>query len=174
VAAIDNNESTCTTTSGTGTCSIPVSNTDILGTPDVDLQPTVVGSVNAVDKSKQQYVNGSALGLPALGTNGPYRYGFLPGPGFFDTDLTAAKSFKVTKSSSIQLRIAAFNFINHANNSFTSVNTNNYTLNFSQTVNTTSVNQALLGSNASGDTQFGYAPLKEGRRIMEVGLRYDF
>jgi hypothetical protein len=174
VAAIDNNVSTCTTTSGTGTCSIPVSNTDILGTPDVDLQPTVVGSVNAVDKSKQQYVNGSALGLPALGTNGPYRYGFLPGPGFFDTDLTAAKSFKVTKSSSIQLRIAAFNFINHANNSFTSVNTNNYTLNFSQTVNTTSVNQALLGSNASGDTQFGYAPLKEGRRIMEVGLRYDF
>jgi hypothetical protein len=151
-----------------------VSNTALLGTPDVDLQPTVVGVLNATDKSKHQFVNSSALGLPGLGTNGPYRYGFIPGPGFFDSDLTAAKSFHITEGSSIQFRVAAFNFINHANNSFTSVNTSNYTLNFSQTVNTANVNQALLGTNASSDTQFGYAPLKEGRRIMELGLRYDF
>lgn len=174
VATVGNNTSTCATTSGTGTCQVGVSNTTILGTPDVDLQPTVVGVLNATSKAQHQFVNSSALGLPALGTNGPCKYGFIPGPGFFDTDLTAAKSFHVTEGSSIQFRVAAFNFINHANNSFTSVNTNNYTLNFSQTVNTMNVNQALLGTNASSDTAFGFAPLKEGRRIMELGLRYDF
>ena len=74
----------------------------------------------------------------------------------------------------MQLRVAAFNFINHANNSFTSVNTANYTMNFSQSTAATDVNQALLNTNASVNPQFGYAPLREGRRIMELGLRFDF
>lgn len=74
----------------------------------------------------------------------------------------------------MQLRAAAFNFVNHANNSFTAVNNANYTLNFSDTVNTPDVNQALLGTNGSTNPEFGYAPLKQGRRIMEVALRFDF
>lgn len=173
VATVGSNTSACQTTSSTGTCAVGISNTNILGTPDVNLQPTVVGIPGARTKPNQ-FVNGAAFSLPVLGTNGAYKYGFLPGPGFFDTDLTAAKSFKVTEGSTIQLRVAAFNVINHANNSFTAVNTNNYTMNFSQTVNVSNVNQALTTANASANPQFGYAPLKEGRRIMELGLRYNF
>ncbi len=172
-AAGPNNVSTCTTTSGAGTCSLSVSNTTILGTPDVNLQPRLVSDPG--QKTQQhQYLNASAFSLPTLGSNGVYRYGFLPGPGFFNTDLTAAKRFRVTEGSSVQLRVAAFNFINHANNSFTPVNTQNYTMNFSQTSNATDVNQALQSANASSNNQFGFAPLKEGRRIMELGLRFDF
>ncbi|MBE7159322.1 MAG: hypothetical protein INR62_12980 [Rhodospirillales bacterium] len=173
VAAIGNNVSTCTTTSGTGTCSVSVSSTNILGTPNVNLQSRLTGNPSQTTGSNQ-FVNGSAFSLPALGTNGAYRLPFLPGPGFFNTDITAAKSFRVTEGSSIQLRAAAFNFINHANNSFTQVNTANYTINYSQTTAATDLNQALLGANASSNPQFGYAPLKEGRRIMELALRYDF
>ena len=47
-------------------------------------------------------------------------------------------------------------------------------MSFSQTANVSDVNQALLSSNGSSNPQFGYAPLKEGRRIMELSLRFDF
>lgn len=167
------NTSTCTTQSGTGTCQVPISNTDILGTADVNLQPTIVGDP-AAKTGKSQFINSAAFSLPALGTNGAYRYGFLPGPGFFDTDLTLSKRFALTKSTGLQFRAAAFNFINHANNSFTPVNTNNYTMIFGPSINGGTVNQGLTSARLSNQSSFGYAPLKEGRRIMELSLRYDF
>lgn len=173
-ATVGNNRSTCTTTSGTGTCSVSVSNTNVLGTPDVNLQPRLVGDPGQVSRSNKQYLNASAFSLPALGTNGAYRYGFLPGPGFFNTDITGAKTFQVRDGQSFQLRVAAFNFLNRANNSFTQVNTQNYTMNFSQVSTANNVNTALAGASAASNSQFGYAPLKEGRRIMEVAIRYDF
>ncbi len=164
IAAVNSsNVSTCATTSGTGTCTLAVNNTNILGTPDVNLQPRIISNPNATTQP-HQYINGAAFSLPTLGTNGAYRYGFLPGPGFFDADMTAAKRFRITEGSSIQLRVAAFNFINHANSSFTAVNTQNYTLNFSQTVTTSNANQALLNAH-NQYSAFGYAPLREGRRI---------
>ncbi|MGI4855042.1 MAG: carboxypeptidase regulatory-like domain-containing protein [Janthinobacterium lividum] len=175
-ATVGNNTSTCATAAGSAnpTCQISVNNTTILGTPDVNLQPRLVGDPTANDKSKQQYINASALSLPALGTNGPARLGHLPGPGFFNTDLTAAKRFRVTDHSSAQLRFAAFNFINHANNTFTAVNPANYTLTVNNASTASSVNQALVGTNASSNSQFGYAPLREGRRSIEMALRFDF
>ncbi|NYF78652.1 TonB-dependent receptor [Granulicella arctica] len=172
-ATTGSSTSTCATTAGTGTCTIGVGNTSILGTPDVNLQPRIVG-IPQQRTASHQYVNGNAFSLPELGTDGAYRYGHLPGPGFFNSDLTAAKRFELSHGTSVQLRVAAFNFINHANNSFTSVNSNNYTLQFSQNSTTTTVNQALLNSIGSANTQFGYAPLREGRRIMELGLRFEF
>ena len=173
VAAVGNNSSTCTTTSGTGTCTLGISSTTILGTPNVNLQSRLVASPNQVS-GPNHYINAAAFSLPALGTNGDYRLPFIAGPGFFNTDLTAAKGFHLFKETNMQLRVAAFNFINHANNSFTSVNNANYTINYSQTSSNLNVNSALLSSNAASNTQFGYAPLKEGRRILELGLRFDF
>ncbi len=180
-ATVGNNTSACPatitangTTSPVTSCNFGINGTSILGTPDVNLQPRIIGQPN-LNTQKFQYINAAAFGIPSLGTNGAYRYGFLPGPGFFDTDLTASKRFKLTESSSIQLRAAAFNFINHANNTFTSVNNANYTMTFSQASNATDINQALASANAATSSpQFGLAPLREGRRIMELGLRYDF
>jgi hypothetical protein len=172
-----NNTSACATTSGTGTCTVSLSNTNILGTPDVNLQPTLVGSPQAVS-GNHQYINPNAFSLPSLGTNGPYKWGYLPGPGFFNTDITAAKRFRVTEGSSLQLRVAAFNFINHANNTFTQVNSSNYTMMINGTANSGTLNNALTSSavsnGAPGANQFGAAPLRTGRRVMELGLRYDF
>jgi hypothetical protein len=177
-ATAGSNSSTCTTTSGTGTCTVGVSNTSILGTPDVNLQPTVIGNTQAVSRSQHQFINANAFSLPNLGVNGPYKYGYLPGPGFFDTDITAAKRFRVTEGSSVQLKVAAFNFLNHANNTFTAVNLSNYTMDINETATTGTLNQALLNSTVSNATpgvnQFGAAPLRTGRRVMELALRYDF
>jgi len=172
------NSNTCTTTSGSGTCTFSVSNTNVLGTPDVNLQPTVIGNPGAVSRSAHQFINPNAFSLPGLGQQGPYKYGYLPGPGFFDADLTAAKRFRVTEGSSFQLKVAAFNVLNHANNTFTSVNPSNFTMDVGNTVTAGSLNQALTSTslvNATpGVNQFGSAPLRTGRRVMELALRYDF
>lgn len=177
-ATVGNNSSTCTTTSGTGTCMVGVSGTSILGTPDVNLQPMVIGNPGAVSRKQHQFVNPNAFSLPNLGTNGPYKFGYLPGPGFFNTDITAAKRFRVTEGSSLQLKVAAFDFVNHANNTFTSVNLPNYTMSINETATGGSLNQALANSTVSnaapGANQFGAAPLRTGRRVMELALRYDF
>jgi hypothetical protein len=174
VATVGANTSTCplSTTGTPATCSLNISNINILGTQDVNLQPTIVADPKAFT-GKHQFVNPNAFGLPTLGTNGAYRYGFLPGPAYFDTDLTLAKRFRITDTTSFQLRAAAFNFINHANSSLSSVIPQSYTLNFNQNVTSTNVNQVLANSR-SQYPQFGTVPLKEGRRIMEVALRFDF
>ena len=179
-ANIAGNNSTCVanpnnTPGQVTTCNIGINAQNLLGTPDFNLQPTLIGDPTRVNKKAQQYVNGSALGLALLGQNGPPKLGHLPGPGFFDTDLTAARRFKTSDKTSVQLRVAAFNFINHANNSFNVLNTQNYTLQVSQSSNATSLNQALAGVNAAtSNPQFGYAPLTEGRRTLELALRFDF
>ncbi len=179
-ATVGSNTSTCVTTSAThtGTCQVGVSNTNLLGTPDVNLQPTLIGNPQAVSRKQHQFINPNAFALPALGTNGPYKYGYLPGPGFFDADLTAAKRFRVTEGSSIQLKVAAFNFVNHANSSFDSVMPSNYTMQMNHTVTSGTLNQAVtsdtVSNGAPGASQFGAAPLRTGRRVMELSLRYDF
>ncbi len=138
--------------------------------------PRLLAIPTPTNRSAQQFINASAFSLPALGTNGPYKFGYLPGPGFFDTDLTAEKSFRISRTAATcGFRVAAFNFINHANNAFANgINPNAYTMNFSQTVQTTNVNQALASANCQHQPGFGYANVKEGRRIMELGLHFDF
>ena len=181
VAVAGSNVSTCTSNPPAAgapapTCQVGVSSTNILGTPDVNLQPTLIGNYTP-NTSAHQYINPNAFALPALGTNGQYRYPALYGPSFLDTDVTAAKQFKIRENSSIQLRIAAFNFINRANNTFTNVNLSNYTVAFNET-SQADLNSTLLASRVSngapGRDQFGTANLKTGRRILELGLRYDF
>jgi hypothetical protein len=153
-------------------CSLAINNTNILGTPDVNLQPLLVGNPSA-KRGSHQYINGNAFAVPSIGTNGAYRYGFLPGPGYFNTDLTVAKRFAITEKTSVQLKAAAFNAINHGNNSFTNVRSNDYTLNFNQSTPQTNAN-AGLNNDRNINTTFGSAPLREGRRIMELALRFDF
>jgi hypothetical protein len=51
-------------------------------------------------------------------------------------------------------------------------------MDINETATTGTLNQALLNSTVSNATpgvnQFGAAPLRTGRRVMELALRYDF
>jgi hypothetical protein len=159
-----------------GTVALPqgnlgISSVNLLGTQDVILQPKLLCNPAAHSQS-HEYMNAACFGLsPTPGVNGDYRFPFLPGPTFFQSDLTAAKTFKVTGDKSFQLRLAAFNFLNRANSSFSSVDQNAYTLNFS---NSGSSLRQALASAKSQNPGFGLTHLKEGRRIVEMALRYDF
>jgi hypothetical protein len=52
------------------------------------------------------------------GVNGPLVWPDITGPAFFDTDLGLYKDFKVHETQTLQFRVTAFNFINHANKQF--------------------------------------------------------
>jgi hypothetical protein len=147
---------------------ITISNTVYLGTPDVSLQPTLSCNPKS-GLGKRQFINGNCFGTPNLLQNGPYQYPYLKGPAYFDSDLSAQKSFNLEKGQSIQFKISAFNFINHALTTFTSDFANEYTLNLTNP-NGTNFNQ---GQN-NPSLGFGSAPYSTGRRVVELMAKYSF
>ncbi len=156
--------------------SLPVNSISFLGTPDVTLQP-VVGRNAGIGTLPHQYANNAAFSLPQVGQQGTYRPPYIHSPAFTNTDLTAAKDFHATEHAVAQLRVAAFNFINHANSTFaTSVpgQQNALNLNYNNgTVNQPVATAIATAPNTNAAT-FGQAPLRTGRRILELSLKLSF
>jgi hypothetical protein len=154
---------------GSGANQYGVSNTTILGTPDVNLQPALKCNPKS-SLSAHQYLNGACFGLPATGTNGQYIEPYAHGPAFFNSDLTLEKSFGLGGERRLRLRYAAFNFLNHPLNSFGTGYASQTTLQLSDT----SANASPTTATYNPATGFGLAPQKLGRRLSEVSLKYDF
>ena len=155
-----------------------VNSTNFLGTPDVLLQPVVTCNPG-VHTQSHQYINVGCFALPQVGQQGTLRPPYIHLPAYTDTDLTAAKDFHAGEGRDVQFRFAAFNFINHANTTFatgTPGQSNAETLNFNNTANTTgtSIAQAVATAPNTNATTFGLAPLRTGRRIVEVSLKLNF
>lgn len=146
-----------------------VSNTTILGTPDVNLQPVLKCDPRS-GRGTHQYLNGACFALPALGTNGQYIEPYAHGPAFFNTDLTLEKTFRIAHEQHLRLRYAAFNFLNHALNSFGTGYASQTTLQLSDTSAGATPQTAVYNPS----TGFGQAPLKLGRRLSEISLKYEF
>ena len=147
---------------------IPITNVTYLGTPDVGLQATILCNPKS-GLGPHQYINGNCLGTPGFLQNGPSQYPYLRGPAYFDTDLSAQKSFAIRGEQNIVFRLSAFNFINHALSTFTTDFPNQYQLNETN-LNGTSFNQ---GTNNAA-LGFGTAQYETGRRIVEVSAKYNF
>jgi hypothetical protein len=139
-----------------------------LGTPDVSLQPDLTCDPRT-GRTNHQFINGSCFRTPNLLQNGPYRYPFLGGPAYLDNDLSAQKSFNLPKEQVVQLRVAAFNFLNSPLTSFSGNFSNEYQINLTSQTGT-AFNQGV----ADPSLGFGTASYKVGRRIMEVSLKYSF
>lgn len=118
-------------TSGGQPATIPVSSQELLGAPDVYLMPMMTCNPG-ISNGSHHCVNGSCSALPTtLGINGPYREPYLRGPAYTDSDLALQKSFGVGEGRNILVRYSAFNFLNHANTTFSSsVAPNKITLNY--------------------------------------------
>ena len=166
-----NNTSTCVSSGTPPVCSLQITSSSSLGTPDITLQPTIVASPNG--KAPHQYVDGSVFRLPSLGTNGPTYYGDLRGPAYFNSDLSMRKEFKIRDKDALQLRVAAFNFINRANYTFSSLYPGGYSMNFTQTGSSTNLNSDLVNA-TNQQPGFGSTPIRTGRRIMEISVKYVF
>jgi len=166
-----NNTSTCTVTAPTTTCALPIGSGYLLGTPDISLQPVLKGNPHGT--KAHQYINGAAFSLAPLGTQGQYDYGNLRGPAYFNTDIAVRKQFNLAGKKSLQLRVAAFNFINRANYTFSNLSPGGYSMNFTQTQNGLDINSDLAAT-TNQNTSFGFTPIRTGRRVMEVSVKYVF
>jgi hypothetical protein len=154
---------------GSGANQYPVESQSILGTPDVNLQPTLTCNPSK-GLASHQYLNPSCFALPAIGTNGPAIEPYAHGPAFFNSDLTLEKGFGLGGVRELRLRYAAFNFLNHPLNSFGTGYASQTTLNLSDTSATGTPATATYNP-AEG---FGSAPQKIGRRVSEVSLVFKF
>jgi hypothetical protein len=154
---------------GQGAGAYPVESQSILGTPDVNLQPVLTCSPRS-NLGAHQYLNPNCFALPAIGTNGRYIEPYAHGPAFFNSDLTLERGFGLGGDRSLRLRIAGFNFLNHPLNSFGTGYASQTTLQLSDT----SAGGSPSGATYSPSEGFGSAPLKLGRRLLEVSAKFNF
>jgi Carboxypeptidase regulatory-like domain len=156
-------------TIGNGTNSYQVNAQTILGTPDISLQPTLKCNPRS-NLVAHQYINGACFGVPNIGTNGQYFYPYVHGPAFVTSDLTAEKGFSLGGERSIKFRVAAFNFLNHPLTSFVPQNANEVNLNLSDT----SSNASTATASFDPTSGFGFAPYKQGRRLVQLSGTFSF
>jgi hypothetical protein len=120
--------------------------------------------------SGHQLLNVTCFAPPALGVVGPREYGYLGGPSYFNSDLTVFKAFHVKDRQTVEIRAAAFNFLNHPLWQYTSsaIITPTFT-----TANKVSFASALSNTLPAGTMQ-GTPDQKEGRRLGELSIKYNF
>jgi len=100
----------------------------------------------------------------------------MPGPMFWNSDLSAMKTFKLTERQGLQFRFAAFNFLNHSLLSFDNGDTNLKLIynNLNQLITGTTCPSDAKGVSCAQQTTFGNATHHFGRRILELGVKYSF
>jgi hypothetical protein len=139
-----------------------------LGSPDIQLMPTISGNPVGGPKA-HQFVNALALGLPLPGTNGAYRMPYIHSPYSMDHDVSVLKNIAVGEGRNLQLRMAAFNVFNHPLVSFNNQDTNNLSLSFQNaTVGKPLTQNVLLYQD------FGVANIKVGNRLLEFEGKFTF
>ncbi|MGD0548673.1 MAG: hypothetical protein ABR991_12720, partial [Terracidiphilus sp.] len=153
---------------GSTYCVQQLNSTVWLGSPDIQLMPTVTGNPVGGPKA-HQFINPLAFGIPLPGSNGAYRLPYLHGPYLMDHDVTLLKNFSMGEKRNLQLRMAAFNVFNHPVVSFNNQNQNNLTLAFQNATAGQALTQdELLYQN------FGVADIKVGNRLVEFEGKFSF
>ncbi len=143
-----------------------------LGTPDIQLMPTITCNPSG-GPAKNQYINGACFGIPLPQTNGQLRPPYIRGPAYVDHDLTLLKNFDLGNKRNLQFRAAAFNFINHANVSFNN-NSTQSDLTLAQQGGTAgqTLTQTDLTEKGFGIAGIKYSPW--GGRLLELGVKLAF
>jgi hypothetical protein len=140
-----------------------------LGTPDIQLMPTI--TCNPVGgPADHQYINGTCFGIPLPLSNGVLRPPYIRGPAFMNHDLSLLKNFGMGEKRNLQFRVAAFNFLNHPLVSFNNNNTQS-DLTLVQQFGT--AGQTLTQTDLT-EKGFGIAAIKYGSRLVELNVKFDF
>ncbi len=133
----------------------------INGTDAVALRPLVTCSPS-FGLSNLQHVNGNCFAVPFnQGQNGPIVLPAAYGPAFFNSDLGMYKNFQISEHKKFQIRFNAYNFLNHPLWSYVN-GSNNLILNF----------DPVTGKNTNN--KFGFLTEKQGRRIVQLALKFYF
>jgi hypothetical protein len=136
-----------------------ISNASLLGTTNIQLNPILTCDPTS-NLGTNQFLNPNCFSFPTkVGQNGPSVLPAFYGPAFFNSDLGLFKNFQIKESMKLQFRVNANNFLNHPLWSF---NGNNLTLGFDPA--TGKVNTP----------NFGTVTQKQGRRIIQLAVKFNF
>lgn len=94
------------------TCSLNYSFYACPDRPDLVTRPT---ALDPKTTTTHNYFAAADFTRNALGTEGTTPRGFFHGPGFWNIDFSLQKDTKVTEGTTFQLRVEAFNLLNHTN-----------------------------------------------------------
>jgi hypothetical protein len=141
-----------------------MSNQNLLGTPDVQLEPFVTcnpaSGLHTRPGTFGQYINPNCFAAPTIGHNGTYDWPYVKGPYFMNHDLSLFKNFKFTEQRQLQFRFMAYNFLNHAMPSF---------LGGDPALN---LNMNSLGQ--VSNQNFGTVTEKLGHRVIQMAVKFYF
>ena len=151
------------------TTALPIqgSNQNVLGTPDINLQPKLVCNPGK-NLHANQFINGACFApTETPGEQGSYVFPSILGPHFVNSDLSVFKNFVFGNSESrkLQFRFSGYNFLNHPVRSFNGSGDPGLVLNFDQ--------NGALKQPAPG-VEFGYADYKIGHRIVQGEAKFTF
>jgi hypothetical protein len=88
---------------------------DIAGTGIVGQRLNQVSDEVYGDKSLTNYFNPAAFAYPAAGTFGDHIRNSIEGPGYWSVDLALSRLVQIIDRQNLELRVEAFNLLNHVN-----------------------------------------------------------
>jgi hypothetical protein len=140
-----------------------ISPASVWGTDAIALRPVLASGCDPRGSGDNNtFINIRCFSLPTQrGQGGPSVMPQVTGPAFFNSDLSLYKNFQISESKRIQFRVNAFNFLNHPLWSFISG----------------SPNLRLVANQTTGaldNPVFGIATEKQGRRIMQMAIKFYF
>jgi len=119
---------------------------------------------------QNQFIKGTCFGIPLPGSNGQLRPPYIHGPAYMNHDLSLLKNFGMGEKRNLQLRAAAFNFLNHPLVSF---NNNDTQSDLTLTQQGGTAGQALTQTDLT-EKGFGIAEIKYGSRLVELSVKFEF
>jgi hypothetical protein len=134
----------------------------------VPIMPKLTCNPNSGLKTYQR-VNGTCFVAPAVGTQGGQSYPYMSAAAYFNNDLAIYRSFRIHERQQIQLRVSAFDWINHPLPGFSSLTPLTLAYNVDY-------NSKAITPNYNTNT-FGVMDSKTGapyQRIIELNVKYFF
>ena len=137
------------------------------GSPNVPVMPVV--TCDPRDNVPDGYMfNPSCFALPAVGTNGNYNLPYMKAQPYWNVDLSLFKNFDLGGDRKLQLRVNAYNALNHP---IASPDTGtNLTMRFENGV----LSDPAFGRLPSEDDPVLGGANKFGRRIVQLAVRFTF
>jgi hypothetical protein len=153
---------------GTGLTSI-----QYLGTPDVTAL-SIYTCNPAKGLQKNQFMNPNCFAPPTATNPGSGRTPYMPGPMYWNTDLSVYKTIKMGERQSVEFKFMAFDPLNHSLTSFTSGDGNAKIPGYNSSGQITTATGSKYPCPGPQCTNFGYADYALGHRVLEMGVKYTF
>jgi hypothetical protein len=128
-----------------------------------------------------QRINVACFSAPAVGSQGGQAFPYMSMGAYFDNDLAIFKTFTIHDTQKVQVRMSAYDWLNHALPQFSSQNQVNLWYNVDYNSKAITLNQCTVAKGCSGQTQpasnFGVMDTKTAagyQRIITLNVKYSF